>query len=264
MAANAALVELAPPAADGAATVYVKGFLGRGEEADHFERWLGCHRQLAVTHDWGAGAFGVHWPAGSLLPKPVAAVGAAKGIVDLARVIRNVRNAAALKGLGLMAAEQAVTIAAHFVHQYVSATRAARERADETAERLRALAAEHGRVRVVAHSLGCRHVIEAAAQLPPEERPHEIHLCAPACREEDVAAKLAGIARERAYLYYTEKDRLLDLAFTPVARGRALGFNGPSSTYAGLLPIDVSEHFEFWVHGEYKNRLDRIVPDPAS
>lgn len=262
MAENAALLELAPPAADGAATVYVKGFLGRGEGADQFERWLGCHRALAVTHEWGEGAYGYHWPAGSLLPKPVAAAGAAKGVVDIARVIRNIRNAAALKGIGLMAMEQVVTIAAHFVHQYLSATRSAQERADEAAEQLRALAQEHRRVRVVAHSLGCRHVIEAAAQLAPDERPHEIHLCAPACREEDVAPKLAAVARERTFLYFTEKDRLLDLAFTPVARGRALGFNGPADTYQGLVPVDVSEHFEFWVHGEYKNRLDRLVPEP--
>ncbi len=27
-------------------TVYVKGFLARGEKADHFERWLACHEAL--------------------------------------------------------------------------------------------------------------------------------------------------------------------------------------------------------------------------
>jgi hypothetical protein len=54
-------------------------------------------------------------------------------------------------------------------------------------------------------------VIESAASLPPEQRPDEIHLCAPAVRENDVAEKLPSLARGATYLYYTEKDRVLEL-----------------------------------------------------
>ena len=159
-----------------------------------------------------------------------------------------------------MLAEEAALISARFVHQYLTAARSAASRADEHALHLRNLADRHKRVRVVAHSLGCRHVIEATAQLEPRERPHEIHLCAPACREEDVADKLSGLAREQTFVYFTDKDRLLDWAFTPLARGRALGFSGPRENYEAVVPIDVSEHFDFWVHGEYKNRFGRLVP----
>ena len=118
-------------------------------------------------------------------------------------------------------------------------------------------------MRVVGHSLGCRQVIEAAARLAPQHRPHEIHLCAPAVREDEVADKLAGLAREATTLYFTEKDRVLDLGFTPLARGRALGFAGPRDRYPGLTTIDASDAFDFWVHREYKNRFAQLVPMPA-
>ena len=133
----------------------------------------------------------------------------------------------------------------------------------ELAAHLRALAERGAKVRVVAHSLGCRQVIEAASCLPPELRPEEIHLCAPAVREDDVAEKLACLARGSTFLYYTEKDRVLDLGFTPLARGRALGFAGPREAYRRLTALDVSELFDFFVHGEYKLRFYRLVPEAA-
>jgi len=58
-------------------------------------------------------------------------------------------------------------------------------------------------------------------------------------------------------------DRVLDLGFTPLARGRALGFAGPRGAYRRLTAIDVSELFDFFVHGEYKLRFCRLVPEAA-
>ncbi len=254
------LVSLRDGAADGEITLYVKGFLGRGEEPDHFERWLASHDALVRSHGWGEAARGYHWPAGRLVPRAVVALGSAKFAWDLFRVARNVRQAARIGHWGALVAEEAGLAAAHFVTQFVLASRSARERAEDFAAELRALAESGRRVRVVAHSLGCRHVIEAVSTLEPAQRPHEIHLCAPACREDDVAEQLPRLARQGTCLYHTEKDRALDLAFTPLARGRALGFCGPRRGYGGLTAFDVSEHFDFWVHAEYKNRLARIVP----
>ena len=243
-------------------TVYVKGFLARGEKADHFERWLACHEALEESHAWGPNAFGYHWPSGGF-GKMAAAVSAAKGAVDFVRVVRNVRRAVSLGNLGMIFGEQVLTVSALFVHQYLVATRNAQALAEEHATQLAALAEGDARVRVVAHSLGCRQVIEAASSLPPELRPDEIHLCAPAVREDDVAEKLRSLARGATYLYYTEKDRVLDLGFTPLARGRALGYSGPREAYAGLTALDVSEQFDFFVHGEYKTRFGQLVPEAA-
>ncbi len=244
-------------------TLYVKGFLGRGEEPDHFDDWRSAHVKLERSHGWGARAVACRWPAGELLPRSLAAMGAVKGAVDVFRIVRNVRRAAKLAHWGAMAAEELAFLTAHFVYQYVAATRSAAERAEDLAAHLEALAAEHERVRVVAHSLGCRHVIEGVALLAPQRRPAEIHLCAPACREQDVADKLGGLALERTWLYYTRKDRVLDLAFTPIARGRALGHTGPENPPPDLLAIDVGEHFDFWVHGEYSRRFDRLAAAPG-
>ena len=160
----------------------------------------------------------------------------------------------------MLVGEELALIGAHFVHQYVTAARSAREQAGDQAAHLRKLAEEERRVRVVAHSLGCSHVIEAVSQLEADRRPHEIHLCAPACKEKHVVEKLSALAQERTYLYYTKKDRVLDLVFTPLARGRALGFTGPHGDHDRLVAVDVSEHFDFRVHGEYKNRFSMLVP----
>ena len=248
---------------DGEVTVYVKGFLARGEEPDHFESWRDSHRELEASHGWGSAAFGYHWPSGSFWSRPVAIVGTAKVAWDVIRIARNARRAARLSYWGAMLAEETALVASRFVHQYWSAARQAAQRAEDHAARLRELAGRYRRVRVVAHSLGCRHVIEAVTQLGVSERPHEIHLCAAACREADVTDKLSALAREQTYLYFTDKDRLLELAFTPLARGRALGSVGPRRDYRGLTAIDVGEHFDFWVHGEYKNRFGRLVPTAA-
>jgi hypothetical protein len=239
----------------------VKGFLGRGEKPDHFERWLACHERLEQSHGWDSHAFGYHWPSG--FGKVSAAVGALKGGIDLIRVLRNVRRAASLSHLGFIAGEQLLTISALFVGQYLAASRNALELSDELAAQLRALAERGMTVRIVAHSLGCRQVIEAVSRLSPELRPEEIHLCAPAVREDDVAEKLASLARGSTFLYYTGKDRVLDLGFTPLARGRALGCAGPREAYPGLAAFDVSERFDFFVHGEYQLRFCQLVPEAA-
>lgn len=243
-------------------TVYVKGFLTRGEKADHFEHWLACHMALVKSHAWGAKALGYHGLSGNF-SKLALTVGAMKGAVDFVRVVRNVRRAVSLANVGLIVGEQVLTICALFVHQYLAASRNAQDLAEQCASHLAALTESGARVRVVAHSLGCRQVIEAVSHLSPQLRPEEIHLCAPAVREQDVAAKLPLLAQRATYLYYTEKDRVLDLGFTPLARGRALGYTGPGESYAGLTALDVSEQFDYFVHGEYKTRFAQLVAETA-
>lgn len=253
------LIELRPGDESDEVTLYVKGFLGRGEAPDHFGHWLRAHEVLEGASGWGSEVVACRWPAGELLPRSLAAAGVLKGAVDVFRIVRNVRRAARLAHWGALAAEELAFLTAHFVYQYVAATRSAAERAADLAGHLELLAAEHRRVRVVAHSLGCRHVVEGIALLPDALRPAEVHLCAPACRESDVADKLAGLSREQTWLYYTRKDRVLDLAFTPIARGRALGYVGLEAPVSGLVAVDVGEHFDFWVHCEYARRFDRLV-----
>ena len=52
---------------------------------------------------------------------------------------------------------------------------------------------EASQVRVVAHSLGCMHVLAATSQLSPDERPDLIYLCAPAVCEGECRDILACV-----------------------------------------------------------------------
>ena len=118
---NARLLELRPARqGDRDVTLYVKGFLSRGEEPDHFESWCVCHEALEASHGWGSAALGYHWPSGNFWSRPVAVMGSAKAAWDLIRIARNARRAARLSYWGAMLAEETALVASRFVHQYWS------------------------------------------------------------------------------------------------------------------------------------------------
>ncbi len=241
-------------------TIYVRGFLARGEKPDHFDAWLETHRTLVAAKNWGPRAYGYSWPSGRFRTVPLPVATSIAGAWRVYQKSRNVRRMAGLgPAVGLIAAEEVVQVVGRFLFQYAMAVQAAEQRAHMLAERLAKLRSRYERVRVVAHSLGCRHIIEASSSLAGRQRPDEIHLCAPACRERDVAPKLAGLARGSTYVYYCKSDAVLDVGFRLVARGRAVGSKGLTGGYAGMSAVDVSEHFGFWVHPEYKNRFSQFA-----
>ena len=242
------------------ATVYVKGFLGAGEEPQHFDRWFRGHRSLVDSHSWGATAHGWSWSAGNWASIPVPVASGAKLAVDVYRSLRYAR----LSALGVTAGLAVAEVGARFAGQYLAAERQATEQSEALAVQLCELARRHQRVRVVAHSLGCRQVVEAVASLAVEDRPSDIHLCAPAFVEEVVSDKLGSLAREKTYLYYAPGDLVLSVAFPLIAWDRPLGVAAPQGEYAGLTSIDVSPHFGFRVHGEYKNRFADFVGHPEA
>ncbi|MBM4268314.1 MAG: hypothetical protein FJ144_17180 [Deltaproteobacteria bacterium] len=247
---NGRLIPLVAPYGD-EITVYVKGFLAPGESPEHFDNWRAAHERLVESHGWGPGAVGWAWSAGTRPALPLPLASGAKLAWDVYRAVRHARVAALGMTVGLAVAE----IGARYAAQYVLAAQRARTEARALAGALEDLAVRHARVRVVAHSLGCRQVVEAMRWLPPEKRPHEIHLCAAAVVEEEVCEHLDDLAREKTYLYFSSNDFVLGLAFPLFAWDRALGSVRPAGEYAGLEVIDVSRHFGFRVHAEYKHRF---------
>ncbi len=245
-------------------TLYLKGFMGRGESSDHFEPWMRGHRELVERRGWGPRAYGYRWRAGSIDTIPVPAAATIALAWNLYSKAAKRRRIATYGAVGLLAADEIVQLLGRFVAQYMVANQAARVRAEILADRLASLRGRYDRMRVVAHSLGCLHVVEAVALLAPEERPDEVHLLAPACRERDVSEKLAGgLARESAYLYHCRSDAVLEVGFRLASRGRALGAVGPRGIYPGLDVVDVGSHFGFWVHREYKNRFPELLRDAS-
>ncbi|MDP6977747.1 MAG: hypothetical protein QF570_03980 [Myxococcota bacterium] len=259
------LIELAGDANDEEVTIYVKGFLGRNEAPKHFDAWLGGHEELVDTLAWGSSARGYHWEAGNLRKLALPVASGAKTVWDLYRLVRHTRAVNPLATAGWFIAEQAVGVCARFIAQFIEARKQAELRAHDLADEIERLTREGRQVRVVAHSLGCRQAIEAAAQLPEALRPRELHLCAPACLEEEIEDKLDAVAGDSAYLYYTELDQVLEISFRAMSQGRAIGAAGLSRDYEGLVEYDVSEAFDFWVHTEYKNRFASfLAPDDES
>lgn len=256
------LIELdAPGEGDRELTVYIKGFLARGEDPDRFRDWQASHRRLREERGWGPGATGIAWESGEIGGWPWPVLSAAKTVWDVTRAARRAGRANPLGALGFMAAEHLVRMTARFVVQYRGATRAARQEAGPLAEALERLGRRHPDLRVVAHSLGCLLVLEALDRLDPSQRPAEVHLCAPACREEDVAGRLAHLGRRGATLYHARNDLVLETAFRVLSRGRALGAVGTARDYPGLAVVDVGHHFGFWVHHEYKRRFADFARD---
>jgi len=253
------LIPLTETTQDDEVTIYIKGFLARGERPESFDHWMVGHRSLVETHDWSPFALGYHWESGQLRKLAVPVAGSAKALWDIYRMVRHTRRFAPLAAAGWFIAEQGAAITARFIGQFIEASRQAATRAEDLADCLETLAQSHRRVRVVAHSLGCRQVIEAAALLPEDKRPHEIHLFAPACLEDEVSDKLHRLAREQSFMYFTRLDQVLEISFRAMSQGRAMGGAGLAGDYPGLLAYDVSGEFDFWVHTEYKNRFGRFA-----
>lgn len=245
-------------------TLYVKGFLARGESPERFDHWLASHRSLVESHGWASAALGYHWDSGSLGGFALPLASGAKTAWDLYRMLRHARRISPLSTAGWFLAEQGAALSIRFVGQYIQARRHASMRADDLATCLASLARDDRRVRVVAHSLGCRQVIEATALLPRDQRPHEIHLCAPACLESEVQDKLSNLAREESIVYFARPDLVLETSFRVMSQGRAIGAAGLVDHYPGLRTCDVSHEFDFWVHTEYKNRFPRFAVNSIS
>ncbi|RKP25729.1 hypothetical protein SYNPS1DRAFT_28545 [Syncephalis pseudoplumigaleata] len=264
-------------------------FLAEGETPDHFEDWMWSHRLLMLSprHRWSGTVYG--WPSGrwsSLWPRPSATIASGLYAAYLSsRGLRAVNPAAMLATLGVDAGLHV----ARMMQQYRQADRHARERAHQLRERLIALRCQYPCVRVVAHSLGCRHTLEAlrsmtdpvqgqrnketaaaaAAADMSDPRPDWLHLCAPACTESDVADVLAaGPARRGTFLYYTRRDIVLSLMFRTMhpQQHRALGEIGPAAglgAYPGLHACAIDDAFGWRVHTAYARRFHQFAMAPG-
>lgn len=253
-------------------TIYVKGFLSPGESEDDFEEWFACHRVLTRTHGWGGARAGYAWDSGAVysigsVPVPLATLAAASLLA-----LRSVRALASpislVPVLAAVGLSEAALLAGRLLAQYQAAQTTAAERASDLANVLRDARKSQQRVRLVCHSLGAAHAVRGLALLPGDERPDEVHLCAPACTEADLAPLLgahadSGVARGQAFLYYSAQDAVLASLFRLLARGEhALGAAPPKQTHARLSCIDVSDYFGLSVHSAYREMFAHFAGRP--
>ncbi|KAI8055052.1 hypothetical protein BDF22DRAFT_675097 [Syncephalis plumigaleata] len=279
------------------ATLYIKGILLviillSNSNSDHFDDWMWSHRLLMLSpkHHWSGTVYGYSWPSGklsSLWPRPSATIASGLYAAYLAsRGVRAINPAAMLTTLGVDAGLHIARIA----YQYRVADQHARERAHQLRERLLALRRQYKCVRVVAHSLGCHHTLEALRSLNSQgvegghsttrddddtkhmsmdPRPDWLHLCAPACAESDVADILAaGPARQGTFIYYTKRDTVLSYMFRIMHPQQldALGAIGPVAglgAYPGVHGCAVDDIFTWRVHTAYARKFHQFAIAPG-
>ena len=129
------------------------------------------------------------------------------------------------------------------------------------AEQISKLKRETEFVRIVAHSIGCLHALQAASLLAESERPSSMHLCAPACSEKEIEDILKKEVAGQTHVYFSSSDYLLSYLYRVQGFGlkKAIGSEGLKENYPGVNLLDVKDHFEFFVHTEYCNRFHRFA-----
>lgn len=159
-----------------------------------------------------------------------------------------------------LAMETAV-VSAQLLSQYFQAREELAMCSTELAAHLFDLNAAHEHVRVVGHSLGCLLLLRAIEQLKEHERPHEVHLCAPAVVEDEVAHILTNCTNRKNsgnpshFVYHSDRDMVLRALFTALHLDTPIGAAGTNLSHS----VDVSEHFDTWVHRAYGDRFHRFA-----
>ncbi|CAO3643544.1 unnamed protein product [Cunninghamella blakesleeana] len=251
-------------------TVYIKGFLAEGDTAENFEDWLHSHKLLVLSskHKWGSEALGYSWSSGSSInhiPVPLASLGSLAYLVGRNyQQLKFLRFPSPATILGAVAIDVGLHLG-RLAYQYNTATKESEERAEMLAWRLLELRKRYEYLRVVSHSLGCRHLVEACSIMEKHQRPNEIHLCAPALIKSDILPWIkqgsGGLGINHTSIYYSHKDITLGILLrTLLAGDQAVGEIGikdeildPSVSF-----IDVSQSlggFYIGAHTDYANKF---------
>ena len=183
------VVPLSPCALDANATdeitVYVKGFLAPNDSPSAFDDWREQHLRLVRKLGWGKSACGIIWNNGSLRDvTPFGSLASVPTIVPfpVTAAVQLLSRSRALSPAAFVASSVAETVGLSLIRLAYAFSRAEANAEADAAELARVVDALRGgannlkeeggdeplcssrrrRVRVVAHSLGCRHALEAA------------------------------------------------------------------------------------------------------
>lgn len=207
---------------------------------------------------WGPHVAAFRWQNGALpVPLPLVS-GALLGyrLLRLGSSVVKLTPMGLLAGAGVDVAVYTALLAAEFY----KAEKSIAEQSVRLAETIAELHSQHKKVRIVAHSLGCRLVYHAANMLPDEKKPHDIHFMAPAFTELEVGPHLDSLATHNVSIYHNEDDYILSLLYTSVTGGaRAVGCTGLEGIYGKAKAVNTQPHFSWLVHGEYRNEFHKFA-----
>ena len=133
--------------------------------------------------------------------------------------------------------------------------------ADELSRDIDILSKKYKKVRVVSHSLGCKLLLNAVNNLPPESRPDYIHMCAPSFSEDEFKDSLDDVAKKRTFIYYTDSDIVLSVILKMIRSKNPVGAFGLEGQYKNVKTIDVTKYFSnyFLTHSAYSEQFDKMV-----
>lgn len=268
-------------------TIYIKGFLSRGEEIRDFTNWRNSHYQNII---WEPGCFGYAWqnrhfkshfdhvipdkmkdfrqkiPAigRQIIPLPVMTMGLGLGKIGYSFYLRKrYLNPWMFIGTGMI---DLGLIGQQIYTQYYRAKENAITHASLFTQQLRQLRKTypHAKIRVVAHSLGCKLALRAVDQ----ELIDELHLLAPAITTEQLNQVIkhhqGKIPVDKVRIYYSSNDLVLRIFGLILENDNAIGLYGIDSKYlrehTNLEQIDVSKKLEgFNCHKSYSWTFNSFV-----
>ena len=256
------LCQLRPPGdmvGDRTATVYVTGFLTDTRNHENWAEWSASHARLGAEMGWCQESYGVDWRTGAAgdwlgrWPLPVHMLALAA------------RRSSPQALVGGITADTVVNAARLYLH-----FRAAQESAASQAERFAEACDRFGAsrpYRVVAHSLGCRLVIDALPLLPAQRRPSAVFLCAAAATASHAADKLPQLCAPDGRLvhFFSPFDEALSTGFLLASAGEpALGVAPLPTELAALTRAsshDATDYLGIAAHGAYKQHFATLATD---
>ena len=241
-------------------TLYIKGFLSKGEKKEQYDRWLAAHHKLVFKDKWHEHCHTYDWDVGSLkIPAPLASgAGALLAVYNSTKLFR-VNPVTFATTLAL----DTVVLAGAVLYQYFIIEENTNIMAPKLALKLINLSKKYDKVRIVCHSLGCKLLLNAIPYVPLKHRPHTIHLCAPTFNEAEYQDVLTHLSKNRTYIYYTKDDGVLAIALQLTKNKDPVGAFGLKCEYANVEPIDVTDHFKnqyYWtIHNNYHKLFHKFI-----
>jgi len=279
-------------------------------DRSYFRYWRQSHIELSQksSHMWGDRAYGWEWPNGrfphqfdysslgqkkkheelknegklgsdeiplsfSGLPLPVATLTyAAFQIVTMlyrGTSITKFFNPTLL--LGTVLQDVALTVVVGYL-EFQQANVNAQQYAHLLRDELVKLNDKYKKVRIVAHSLGAKHAVEAIKLLSNDQRPSEVHLCAGAFAEKDYNEIFKeGLTNWRnlqntSYSYWNENDSMLNVIFRAISLGEsAIGCSDLLGKYDRIQSVHVGTHHftkvyrQLMVHNMYAPHFHKFA-----
>jgi predicted alpha/beta hydrolase family esterase len=229
-------------------TLYIKGFIARKGNSDNYEGWLASHRELVVKEDWGKNASAFYWESEKIHVIP------AYSILYLGYKLAKLR---AIHPIGFLTAVlgDAALVGVQVLNEYRNIEHTIKYNLMPLVGYLKEFSQNYETVRVVAHSTGCKLLTEALREIAPQQRPHYVHLCAPALTEKEVEYDLSNMAQKQTSVYYSPRDLVLNAAYTVFWNEDPIGVVGLKKNYDKVKTVDVDRYFDWAVHNNYASRF---------